>query len=246
MLVPSLVYETFGLIALEAFAQRTPVIVRDLGAPPEVVADSGGGFTYRTQDELVEAMERLRTIPPLRAELGSRGYEAWRRLWSEDAHLEGVLRGDRRGPEPHDDDGGRPHVPRGRGRGRLRSASSRSAFARSSTACWSVGADGTDDLASWQHASVTGRVPARAVAITFDDGCASVARTAAPLLAERGLTATVFCVAGHLGGRNDWPTQHDRMPSLALAGADELVELHRAGVEIGAHGVAHAPLDARR
>jgi peptidoglycan/xylan/chitin deacetylase (PgdA/CDA1 family) len=89
-----------------------------------------------------------------------------------------------------------------------------------------------------------GTVPSRAVAITFDDGCASVARTAAPLLAERGLTATVFCVAGHLGGRNNWPTQHDGMTSLALADPDELVELHRAGVEIGAHGVAHAPLDA--
>lgn len=86
-------------------------------------------------------------------------------------------------------------------------------------------------------------VPARAVAITFDDGCASVARTAAPLLAEHGLTATVFCVAGHVGGRNDWPTQPGGVPSLELAGADELVELHRAGVEIGAHGVDHAPLD---
>jgi peptidoglycan/xylan/chitin deacetylase (PgdA/CDA1 family) len=89
-----------------------------------------------------------------------------------------------------------------------------------------------------------GTLPARAVAITFDDGCASVARTAAPLLAERGLTATVFCVAGHLGGRNDWPTQPGGMPLLPLAGAGELVELHRAGVEIGAHGLEHAPLDA--
>ena len=62
-----------------------------------------------------------------------------------------------------------------------------------------------------------GTLPARAVALTFDDGCASVARTAAPLLAERGLTATVFCVAGHLGGQNDWPTQPNGMPSLALA-----------------------------
>ena len=91
VLVPSLVYETFGLTALEGFAQRTPVIVRDHGAPPEVVADSGGGFTYRTQGELVEAMERLRTGPALRAELGNRGYEAWRRLWSEDAHVEGYF-----------------------------------------------------------------------------------------------------------------------------------------------------------
>ena len=136
VLVPSLVYETFGLIALEGFAQRTPVIVRDLGAPPEVVADSGGGFTYRTQDELVEAMERLRTNPALRAELGSRGYEAWRRLWSEDAHLEAYFAAIEEGPDAHDDDSGRPHVPRGRGGAGSRSASSRTAFARSSTACW--------------------------------------------------------------------------------------------------------------
>ena len=54
------------------------------------------------------------------------------------------------------------------------------------------------------------------VAITFDDGFASVARTAWPLLAERGLTATVFCVAGYLGGANDWPTQATGAPRLPL------------------------------
>jgi glycosyltransferase involved in cell wall biosynthesis len=91
VLVPSLVYETFGLIALEAFAQRTPVIARDLGAPPEVVEESGGGFTYGTEQELLEAMERLRVNPELRRELGDRGYEAWKRLWSEEAHLEGYF-----------------------------------------------------------------------------------------------------------------------------------------------------------
>jgi len=89
-----------------------------------------------------------------------------------------------------------------------------------------------------------GTLSARAVAITFDDGCASVARTAAPLLAESGLTATVFCVASHVGGRNDWPTQPAGMPSLQLADADELAGLHEAGIEIGAHGVEHVPLDA--
>ena len=45
------------------------------------------------------------------------------------------------------------------------------------------------------------------VALTFDDGFASVAEEAAPMLAERGIPATVFCVAGHLGGLNDWPTE---------------------------------------
>ena len=89
-----------------------------------------------------------------------------------------------------------------------------------------------------------GTLPDRAVALTFDDGCASVVRTAAPLLRERGLTATVFCVAGHLGGSNDWATQPSAAPHLALASADELAGLAAAGFEIGSHGWSHTPLAA--
>jgi len=85
-------------------------------------------------------------------------------------------------------------------------------------------------------------IPERAVAITFDDGCASVARFAGPLLAERGLRATVFCVAGHLGGVTDWPTQPASVPVFKLATAAELEELASAGIEIGSHGVEHYPL----
>lgn len=87
-----------------------------------------------------------------------------------------------------------------------------------------------------------GELPDRAVAITFDDGFASVAERAAPLLQERGMVATVFCVAGHLGGLNDWPTQPRRAPRRPLASAGQLVSLARAGFEIGAHGVEHLPL----
>jgi peptidoglycan/xylan/chitin deacetylase (PgdA/CDA1 family) len=87
-----------------------------------------------------------------------------------------------------------------------------------------------------------GRLPGRVVAICFDDGFASVARVAFPLLRERGLTATVFCVAGYLGGANDWPTQVAGVARRPLASPDELGELVRAGFEIGAHGFDHAPL----
>ncbi len=87
-----------------------------------------------------------------------------------------------------------------------------------------------------------GALPERAVALTFDDGFASVARVAAPLLLERGLKATVFCVAGRLGGMNDWPTQPARAPRRALAGAAELADLARGGFEIGSHGMEHTPL----
>jgi glycosyltransferase involved in cell wall biosynthesis len=87
-IVPSIAYEAFGIVILEAFAQGTPVIVRDLGALPEPVLESGGGFVYRTDEELQEAMERLRTEPGLRAELGARAHRAWRERWTEDPHLD--------------------------------------------------------------------------------------------------------------------------------------------------------------
>ncbi len=80
------------------------------------------------------------------------------------------------------------------------------------------------------------------VAITFDDGLASVARVAAPLLAERGLTATVFCVAGHVGGTSDWASASSGTPRLALAHAGELRLIAAQGLEIGCHGMTHAPL----
>lgn len=90
----------------------------------------------------------------------------------------------------------------------------------------------------------TGSLPGRSIALTFDDGFASVAETAAPELSARGLTATVFCVAGHLGGRNDWPTDRAGGYSAALASPSALSELAAAGFEIGCHGYGHVPLVA--
>lgn len=82
------------------------------------------------------------------------------------------------------------------------------------------------------------------VAITFDDAFASVPTVAWPLLAERGMTSTVFCVAGHLDGANDWPSQHPSAPRRRLAGRDGLAAMAAAGAEIGSHGLTHAPLDS--
>lgn len=87
VLVPSLAYETFGFITLESLAQRTPVIATELGAVGELARDSGGGIVYRDQDELIAAMETLRTDPELRGQLGARGYAAFVERWSEEPHL---------------------------------------------------------------------------------------------------------------------------------------------------------------
>jgi peptidoglycan/xylan/chitin deacetylase (PgdA/CDA1 family) len=87
-----------------------------------------------------------------------------------------------------------------------------------------------------------GRLPERAVALTFDDAFASVVEQAAPLLAERDIRATVFAVAARLGTTNAWSTQPSRVPRRRLAGAEDLRQLSEAGWEIGSHGWEHLPL----
>jgi glycosyltransferase involved in cell wall biosynthesis len=86
-IVPSLTYETFGIIVIEAFMRKAPAIVRDLGALTELVEESGGGVAYRTEDDLVAAVERLAASETERRELGERGYDACLRMWSREAHL---------------------------------------------------------------------------------------------------------------------------------------------------------------
>jgi glycosyltransferase involved in cell wall biosynthesis len=91
LLVPSLVYETFGFIVLESLGQRTPVIARDLGAVAELVRDTGGGITFRDEEELGCAMRQLRENQALRDELGSRGYDSYVARYSEERHVETYL-----------------------------------------------------------------------------------------------------------------------------------------------------------
>jgi glycosyltransferase involved in cell wall biosynthesis len=88
VLVPSICYEVFGLIVVEAYQQRTPVIAHALGGLTELVEQSQGGFLYHQPDELLAAMERLRTDPALRREMGDRGYQMYGERWSESAHLQ--------------------------------------------------------------------------------------------------------------------------------------------------------------
>jgi peptidoglycan/xylan/chitin deacetylase (PgdA/CDA1 family) len=84
--------------------------------------------------------------------------------------------------------------------------------------------------------------PERSVALTFDDGYANFYEVAAPALAARDFTATVFVVSGHIGGRNDWEQPPAGLGSRPMLSWSQLSELSSAGIEIGAHTRRHKDL----
>lgn len=83
-IVPSVGYETFGIVLIEAFRQRTPVIARRIGPFPEIVEQSRGGELFGNDAELIAAMGRLQHRPEYRTVCGEQGYRASWDRWSED------------------------------------------------------------------------------------------------------------------------------------------------------------------
>jgi len=83
------------------------------------------------------------------------------------------------------------------------------------------------------------RRPGVRVGLTFDDGYRDFVTDVLPVLRRYGFTATVFVVAGSLGGDNHWDPA---VPRKALMTAEQLREVAAAGMEIGSHGLRHASL----
>ncbi len=81
-----------------------------------------------------------------------------------------------------------------------------------------------------------------AVALTFDDGLASLAEVAQPLLSEEGAAATLFLTTGYVGRDNHWPSQPRSAPRLPMLDWDGVEALHSAGWEIEAHTHSHPDL----
>ena len=84
LIVPSICYETFGIILIESFRLGTPVIARRLGPFPEIVERAGAGALFRTEDELVAAMRMLQGDPARRAALSEAARGAFAAHWRED------------------------------------------------------------------------------------------------------------------------------------------------------------------
>jgi glycosyltransferase involved in cell wall biosynthesis len=91
VIVPSIWLEVFGLVIVEAFSQKTPAIVRNSGGMPEIIEESNGGLVYDREEDLVSAMDRLLADPSYQCTLGQRGYQAFKKKWSTNAHMERYL-----------------------------------------------------------------------------------------------------------------------------------------------------------
>ncbi|MFO7694294.1 MAG: glycosyltransferase family 4 protein [Vicinamibacterales bacterium] len=87
LLVPSLCYEVFPTVVLEAFLAAAPVVARDLGGLAEMVRESNGGLLYSDDEGLRAAIDRLRGDADLRDALGRNGYATLRDNWSADEHM---------------------------------------------------------------------------------------------------------------------------------------------------------------
>lgn len=81
-------------------------------------------------------------------------------------------------------------------------------------------------------------VPARGIALTFDDGRAGVRDHAAPALARRGLPATLYVVTQWLGGGAI--PESERYSDFVRE--SDLPGLQQAGLVLGSHTVSHANL----
>jgi peptidoglycan/xylan/chitin deacetylase (PgdA/CDA1 family) len=89
--------------------------------------------------------------------------------------------------------------------------------------------------------NVDGRLPSRAVALTFDDGFAGVYRQALSALARHRFPATVFLVAQTLTAEGrvvDWVRGAPPGARQTLT-RDQIMALRDAGVRFGSHSYAH-------
>jgi peptidoglycan/xylan/chitin deacetylase (PgdA/CDA1 family) len=76
-------------------------------------------------------------------------------------------------------------------------------------------------------ALASGRVPARGLVLTFDDGYADNLHAALPLLEERGIPATIFVTSGNRGGEFWW----DRL-ARAVEGGAASPDTYRVAAEL--------------
>lgn len=83
--------------------------------------------------------------------------------------------------------------------------------------------------------------PAKAVALTFDDGYENFFEYAYPVLQRHGFPAMVYLISGKLGQPSSWFAADGR-DTPPLMNASRVLELRKAGIDFGSHSVSHSKL----
>ena len=96
-----------------------------------------------------------------------------------------------------------------------------------------------DEFASRRQRGVV--APCHEFLLTFDDGYASLADQAYPIVAEAGFTATTFLVTDHIGRLNTWDVQYTRrrLPHLDWSAIERW---QARGFDFASHSASHARL----
>lgn len=87
LILPSLAPEVFPLTVLEALACGTPVIVHDAGGNREAVEQTGGGFVYRSGEDLRRILSTLARDNTLQQTLAQRARTGYEQFYSRERYV---------------------------------------------------------------------------------------------------------------------------------------------------------------
>jgi peptidoglycan/xylan/chitin deacetylase (PgdA/CDA1 family) len=94
------------------------------------------------------------------------------------------------------------------------------------------------------HLRAVKPLPARTVALTFDDGFADFHSHAAPVLLRLRLPATVFLPTRYVGATSDWRGQPSWVEPQPLMSWPQVASLAGDLIQFGSHSVSHPDLSA--
>ena len=105
---------------------------------------------------------------------------------------------------------------------------------------WGYTAITTEDYLLFRENRLS--LPKKPVIITFDDGYLDTYQYAFPLLREFGMRAIVFVLGDRTVDTNNWDNTIRGIKESPLMDDEQIIDMHEAGFEIGAHTMTHANL----
>ena len=84
VIIPSIVPEVFPMVALESLSYGTPIIVNDMGGLPEIVSKSKAGFIFKHSNDIVSAINLIKTNKRLRNKLSINALKAYKEYYSKE------------------------------------------------------------------------------------------------------------------------------------------------------------------